>query len=183
MIDEAALAEMVRDAIGALGGREEDGEEFREPSLEILAYHARAVRLNRWPWLGRASSVVALAREPDDFDDHAKGLSNHLRRVANATNARFGPWRSGPTIGLTVVSIARTPIVPGEERLLAQTLAQKIPRSRVIPLGLFRVEPEREALSFSLVRGPAGLFKEPEILADVLSEKLRRFVSNIDAES
>ncbi|GAC1313943.1 MAG: hypothetical protein NVSMB14_14770 [Isosphaeraceae bacterium] len=182
MWSEESLSELVKEAVEPLGSTEEEGEEFRDPILQVLSYHARPVRLHGFPWFGRGASVVAIAREPEDLDYHAKGLSNLIKRVAGAANARFAPWRSGPTVGLSIISIARAPILPGEETLLAQVLAKKLPRSRVVPLGLFRVELEREAFSFSLVRGPAGLFTEPDVLADALNAKLKRYVSNIDGD-
>ena len=182
MLSEEAVLELIAKAVEPLGCVEEAGEEFRDPPLEILVYHSRPVRLHWLPWFGRASSVVVVAREPRELTIDVKGFSDWIRRVSAAANARFAPWRSGPTVGLTIVSIARAPIVPGEDELLAQALAKKVPKSRVVPLGLLRVELEREALSFSLVRGPAGLFPEPDTLADALNARLKRFVSNIDLD-
>ncbi len=51
-----------------------------------------------------------------------------------------------------------------------------IPRTRVVPLGLIRVNLGQEAMSLALTRPPGGLFPEPEAVADALTTRLRRFV-------
>lgn len=161
-----------------LGSAPEDGEEFRTPPLDILRYHRRPVRLHAIPWLGRAWSVVAIVRQPMDVGlKIGPGLAPLMTRLARAAEARFRPGRDGRwgTVGLTAVVLTPEPIGPDEDAALQKALAP-VARTRVVPLGLIRVNLGQEAMSFALTRPPGGLFPEPEALADALTPKFRRFV-------
>ena len=105
------------------------------------------------------------------------GLAPLMTRLARAADARFPPGRDGRwgTIGLTVVVVTPEPIGPDEDTVLQKSLAP-LPRTRVVPLGVIRVNLGQEAMSLALTRPPGGLFPEPEALADALTTKLRRFV-------
>jgi hypothetical protein len=97
---------------------------------------------------------------------------------------RDGSAAGGLVIGLTVLVLTPEPIGPDDDATLGQILgglSARRTRTRAVPLGLLRVNLGQEALAFALVPGPAGLFAEPEALADALSLHLRRFVQLIDA--
>ena len=177
MIEDDLFA--ILDATSApLGAPAEDGEEFRDPPLDILRYHRRPVRLHWVPWLGRAWSVIAVVRQPIDVGlKIGAGYVPLVTRLARAVESRFPPGRDGRwgTIGLTSVVLTPEPIGPDEDAALQKALAPP-PRSRVVPLALIRVNLGQEAMSFALTRPPGGLFPEPEALADALTPELRRFV-------
>jgi hypothetical protein len=187
----------------------EAGEEFRTPPLEVLRYYFRPVRLHWLPFLGRASSVVAVVRQPVDVGFRPDDYRIFLTRIARAVNGRFPPWTwtwtwsgsgtgrrrwlrpwlwwrgrdrsasGGLVIGLTALVLTPEPIGPDDDATLQQllgTLSARHTRTRTVPLGLLRVNLGQEALAFALAPGPAGLFVEPEALADALSLRLRRFV-------
>ncbi len=58
--------ERINPVLKGLGATRDDGEEFREPPLDVLRYDVRPVRLHRVPLLGRALGVVATVRQPMD---------------------------------------------------------------------------------------------------------------------
>jgi hypothetical protein len=190
---EDQLFEIIDPVLKEAGAMIEPGEEFRTPPLDVLRYYWRPVRLHWVPLLGRASSVVAVVRQPVDVgfrpDDYRKLVS----RLALAVNGRFPPgtWSrrrgfkltGGLVIGLTVLVLTPEPIGPEDDATLGQILGKASAtrtRTRAVPLGLMRVNLGQEALAFALAPGPAGLFSEPEALADVLSLQLRRFVPLMD---
>ena len=181
-----AVAAMIEDdlfplidaALGPLGSTAEDGEEFRDPPLDVLRYHRRPVKLHAIPWLGRAWSVVAVVRQPMDLGlTIGGGYGRLLSRLARAAEARFRPGRDGRwgTIGLTALILTPEPIGPDDDATLQKALAPP-PRTRVVPLGLIRANLGQEAMALALTRPPGGLFPEAEALADALTTKLRRFV-------
>jgi hypothetical protein len=177
MIEDDLFA-IVDAALGPFGSTVEDGEEFRTPPLDVLRYHRRGVRLHGIPWLGRAWSIVAVARQPMDLGlKIGGGYVALLDRLARAAEARFRPGRDGRwgTIGLTALVLTPEPIGPDEDAAL-QKLLTPVRRTRVVPLGLIRVNLGQEAMSLALTRPPGGLFPEPEALADALTPRLRRFV-------
>lgn len=164
--------------LGPLGMATEEGEEFRAPPLDVLRYDRRPVRLHAVPWLGRAWSVVAVVRQPMDVGlKVGAGYAALMARLARAAGARFRPGRDRRwgTIGLTAVVLTPEPIGPDEDTALQGALAPP-PRTRVVPLGLIRVNLGQEAMALALTRPPGGLFPEPEALADALTARLRRFV-------
>jgi hypothetical protein len=194
MLEERFL-ETIDPVLRATGAVVEAGEEYRAPPLEILRYYFRPVRLHWVPLLGRASSVVAVVRQPVDAGFRPDPYRTFLTRLALAVNGRFpplrwprlGPWLRGRdrftcgglVIGLTALVLTPEPIGPEDDRLLGEvlgTLSARRTRTRAVPLGLLRVNLGQEALAFALAPGPAGLFTEPEALADALSVQLRRFV-------
>lgn len=172
------LLDILDPILRGLNSVPEAGEEFRSPPLDVLRYHRRRVRLHALPWLGRASSVVAVVRQPGDIGFDAAGFGTLLRRLAMAVNGRFPPWSSGLTVGLSAIVLAAEPIGPEDDATLQRVL-ESARLGRVVPLGLFRLDLDREALSFALRRTPDDLFPEPEALADALSERFRRFVQHL----
>jgi hypothetical protein len=82
-------------------------------------------------------------------------------------------------IGLTVVVLTPEPIGPDDDTVLSKALAPAV-RTRVVPLGLLRVNLGQEAMAMALTSSPDSLFPEPVALADALTVKLRRFVSLLD---
>jgi hypothetical protein len=192
MIEERFF-ETIEPVLRTAGAVIEAGEEYRTPPLEVLRYYYRPVRLHWLPLLGRASSVVAVIRQPVDIGFRSDAYQLLLTRLARAVNGRFPPWRvrwpwppgrgrpatGGLVIGLTVVVLTPEPIGPDDDATLGQILGgvkARRNRTRAVPLGLLRVNLGQEALAFALAPGPAGLFIEPEALADVLSVHFRRFV-------
>jgi hypothetical protein len=174
---EDELLELVEATLSPLGARAVDGEESREPPLDVLRFFVRPVRLSRVPILGRGLSVVALARQPVDLGIARGGYRTLLERLAMAVNGRFPPVR-GLSVGLTAVVVTPEPIGPEDDAALAEALA-KPGRSRCVPLGVFRVNPGQEALAFALAQTPENLFPEAAALADALTPHLRRFVPPI----
>jgi hypothetical protein len=161
-----------------LGSVPEVGEEFRTPELDVLRYHRRRVRLHAMPVLGRAASLVAVVKQPGDVSFAGMGYATLLKRLSMAINGRFPPWSSGLTVGLSALVLTSEPIGPEDDATLGRVL-ESARLGRVVPLGLFRLDLDREALAFALRRTPDDLFPEPEALADALSERFRRFVPNL----
>ena len=174
---------MIDPILVALKLREEPGEEFREPPLDVLRYYRRPVRLHWLPALGRAQSVVAAVRQPIDVGvaGSPRDYRAFLTRLAMAVNGRFPPGRrlGWGSIGLTVVVLTPEPIAAEDDARLEEAL--KVPgRSRVVTLGLIRLNLGQDAMSFQLAGGPDDLFPEPIALADALTERFRRFVPLFD---
>ena len=106
---EDRLYEILDTALRAAGAVVEAGEEYRTPPLEVLRYYYRPVRLHWVPLLGRASSVVAVVRQPVDVGFLPDDYRRFLTRLALAVNGRFPP---GPGVGPgrgCVVETARLP--------------------------------------------------------------------------
>jgi hypothetical protein len=180
---EDQFLDLIDPILKPLGLREEDGEEFREPPLDVLRYYRKPVRLHWMPMIGRAQSVVAVVRQPVDvgLTGSSKDYQAFLSRVAMAVNGRFPPgsalgWGS---IGLTVVVLTPEPIAAEDDALMKVALEAPT-RSRVVPLGLVRVNLGQEAMAFQLAGSPDGLFPEPIAIADVLTLQFRRFVPLFD---
>ena len=174
MIDDQ-LFDRIDPLLSSLGSKPEDGEEFREPALDVLRYYRRPVKLGAIPLLGRGLGVVAVVRQPIDVGLNDADYTKLLTRVAMAASGRFPPWQ-GFVIGLTCVVLTPEPIGPGDDAVLGRVLGTRLRRYRVVPFGLIRVNLGQEAVSFALKASPDQLFPEAERLADALSEHLRRFV-------
>ena len=162
----------------------EDGEEVKDPPLDVLRYAVRKVRLSWFPLLGNALSVTAIVRQPVDLGSSSTDHGRLLARLARSVNTRFPPWK-GPVVGMTAVVLTPEPIGPGDEENIRKALDDSVrilKRMRVVPFGLLRVNPGQEAVAFSLNASPGQIFSEPHRLADVLSEHLGRFVSLIDED-
>ena len=174
---EDELFQIVTTALDPLGALPDDGEEFRDPPLDILRFYHRRVRLHWVPLLGRAQSVVAIARQPADLPFSVDNARQLLRRLAMATNGRYPPWKrpSGLAVGLTSVVLTSEPIGPEDDATLRAACANA-PHARAVPLGLIRLNLGQEAMSFALSSGPGDLFAEPTMLADALVSHFRRFV-------
>lgn len=164
-----------------------EGEEFRTPPLDILRYYRRPVRMHWLPLLGRASSVVAVVRQPVDVSFSTDGYRRFMARLAMATNGRFPPWiwprrgreprmAGGLVVGLTTLVLTPEPIGPGDDAVLASVLGASAGRTRVVPFGVIRLNLGQEAISYALAGSPDQLFSEPVMLADALTERFRRFV-------
>ncbi|MGE3821187.1 MAG: hypothetical protein AB7I30_17375 [Isosphaeraceae bacterium] len=179
---EERLFELLDATLKPLGSIHLDGEEYREPALDVLRYDRRTVRLHWVPVIGRGLSVVAVTRQPGDVRFSVGGYQTFLTRLTMAVNGRFPPsWSSGLALGLTVLALTPEPIGPGDDAVLREVVNGKpLPRQRAVPLGVLRINLGQEAFSFALARGPEGLFPEPAALADVLSIHLRRFVPTLE---
>jgi hypothetical protein len=157
----------------------EEGEEFREPPLDVLRYYRRAVRLSWVPIVGAAQSVVTLVRQAVDIGGSKAGYERFLIRIASAANGRFPPWR-GLTIGLTAIVLTPEPIGPGDDAMLRQALDLKLRRMRVVPFGLIRINLGQEAMAMAVNSSPDDLFGESGRLADALTPHFRRYVPLIE---
>jgi hypothetical protein len=180
---EDQFLDLIDPVLKPLGLVEEDGEEFREPPLDVLRYYRRPVRLHWMPLIGRAQGVVAVARQPVDIGltGSARDYRAFLERLSLAVNGRFPPGSKlgYGSIGLTVLTLTPEPIA-AEDDALMKTALDAPRRSRVVPLGLIRVNLGQEAMAFQLSGGPDDLFPEPIALADALTLKFRRFVPLFD---
>jgi hypothetical protein len=190
---EDQLFEIIDPLLKSAGAVVEAGEEYRTPPLDVLRYYWRPVRLHWVPLLGRASSVVAVVRQPVDVAFRPDDYRTFLTRLAMAVNGRFPPWTwsrgrglsvaGGLVVGLTALVLTPEPIGPDDDATLGQILGNfsaTRTRTRTVPLGMLRVNLGQEALAFTLAPGPAGLFTEPEALADALTLHFRRFVPLMD---
>jgi hypothetical protein len=185
MIEDAFFA-LIDPVMKAAGSVPEEGEEFREPPLDVLRYYRRGVRLHWVPYFGRGLSVVAVARQPVDVACTPADYRRFLTRLAMAVNGRFPPWGRGRqprglALGLTALVLTPEPIGPDDDAVLREVVSGRpLPRQRAVPLGLIRLNLCQEALSFSLASGPEGAFTEPTALADALTPHFRRFVPLIE---
>src|SRR5829696_8340815 len=137
MIEDDFFA-IVDPILRSAGSTAEDGEEYREPSLDVLRYYRRPVRLHWVPWLGRALAVVAVARQPVDVGLSAADYRRFLTRVAMAVNGRFPPWRGhrGLVIGLTSLVLTPEPIGPDDDAILSKAVGPSpLGRTRAVPFG------------------------------------------------
>jgi hypothetical protein len=176
---EDQLIELIEPPLQQAGSSFKGGEEFRQPPLDVLRYYRRPVRMGRVPIIGRAQSVVLLARQPVDIDGTRPSYERFLTRLAMAANGRFPPWQ-GLTIGLNTVVLTPEPIVPGDDDMLHAVLGLKLRRMRVVPLGLYRINLGQEALALAMQTDPTGAFTEGAVLAELLCERFRRFVPLIE---
>lgn len=172
---EAELFDLIDPVLDELQARPEDGEEFASPPLDILRYYFRPVRLSRIPFFGRSTSVVAVLRQPVDLGISTNGYRTLLTRVAMAANGRFPPWRSGLSLGLTLIILTSEPVQPDDEATL-KTAFIGLSRMRSVPLGLIRLNLGQEAMAVTLAGAPDGLFPEPEQLATKLAEHFKRYL-------
>jgi hypothetical protein len=170
-------------ALKPLGNVSTPGEEFASPAFDVLRYDRRGLRLNRWPIVGRASSVVATVRQPVDLGFSVDETRRLLERASMAVNGRFPPFhlQNGLGIGLTVIVLTPEPIGPDDEATLEEALRVR-PRLRALPLAVIRLNLGQEGMAMALTRGPDGLFREPEVLVEALSEHFRRYVPLFEIE-
>ena len=180
---EDQFFDLIGPTLKPLGLVEEDGEEFREPALDVLRYYRRPVRLHWIPLIGRAQAVVAVVRQPVDVGlaGGSKDYGAFLARLAMAVNGRYPPGgaRGWGSIGLSVVVLTPEPIAAEDDALMKSALEARR-RSRVVPLGLTRVNLGQEAMAFQLAGGPDDLFPESAAIADALTARFRRFVPLFD---
>jgi hypothetical protein len=172
---EEQLIGLIDPVLRDLGSLALDGEEFRQPALDVVRYYERAVKLSVVPLFGQARSVVALVRQPVDIDGTKAGYERLLTRVGMAVNGRFPPWR-GLVVGLTAITMTPEPIQPADDAMLRDVLGIKLRRMRVVPVGLVRINLGQEAIALAIKSSPDELFAEPLRLADVLTEHFRRYV-------
>ncbi|WP_435017729.1 hypothetical protein TA3x_005349 [Tundrisphaera sp. TA3] len=183
---EESFFDHIDPVLAPLGFLPEDGEEFRDPPLDVLRYYRRPVRLHWLPLLGRSQSVVAVARQPVDIGVAGKpggDLAAFLGRACEAADGRFPPGRAygWGSLGLTVVMLTPEPIGAGDDEALEKALAARR-RSRAIPFGLIRVNLGQEAMAYRIIEGPGGLFPEPAALVDALTSRFRRLVPFFSGE-
>ncbi len=176
---EDQFIELIDPPLREAGSALEEGEEFREPPLDVLRFYRRVLRLSWFPFFGKSQSVVAVARQPVDIDGTRSGYERLLKRLAMAVNGRFPPWR-GPVIGLTALILTPEPIVAGDDAMLREVLGIKLRKMRVVPFGLLRINLGQEAMAMALQADPDALFTEPVQVADALCERFRRFVPLIE---
>ncbi|QDV37032.1 hypothetical protein [Tautonia plasticadhaerens] len=168
--------------LGPIGCRPDDGEDYRDPPLEVIRYDLRPVRLHWFPVLGHALSVVAFVRQPADLSSSSSDLRRLLDRIGRAVHGRYPPWpKGGPglVIGLTSVVISPEPIGPADEESLASAIPRER-RSRIIPLALIRVNLGQEAMAIAPAPDLKDLFPEPFAIADEMSQSLGRFVPPLE---
>jgi hypothetical protein len=84
-------------------------------------------------------------------------------------------------IGLTTVIVTTDLIAPEDEQFLPLALPSQS-RSRIVPMGLLRVNLEQEAFAFAIGPAPQDLFPEATTLADGFSQVLGRFVPPLELE-
>ena len=183
---EEAFFELIEPALKDLGSTAEEGEEFREPPLDVLGYYRRGVRLNWVPWFGQGVSVVAVVRQPVDIGFSTAEYTKLLTRLAMAVNGRYPPFGKGRhpkglSLGLTAVVLTPEPIGPGDDAVL-QTIVtgRPLPRQRAVPLGVIRANLGQEGLAFALTSDPEEVFSEPLVIADALTPHFRRYVSLLE---
>ena len=150
---EDQLFEIIDPVLKSSGALSEAGEEYRTPPLDVLRYYWRPVRLNRMPVLGRASSVVAVVRQPVDVAFRPDDYRTFLTRLAMAVNGRFPPWAwsrrrglaitGGLVVGLTVLILTPEPIGPEDDATLAQVLGAGPGRPEAHPFGPPRAAPRQ----------------------------------------
>jgi hypothetical protein len=176
MIEDQLLA-LLDETLRPLGAVPSEGESYLQPSLSVLRYYARDVRLGRLPIVGWGQSVVAVVRQPVDVAFSTAGPRTLLERAATVVHDRYPPWPRGRglSIGLTTLVLTPEPIAPGDEERLRASLSLPA-RFRAVPLGLLRLNLGQEAMASALAAGPAGLFQEPVVLAEMLATRLRRYV-------
>ncbi len=159
------------------GWKHEEGEEYRDPALDILGMGVKNIRLSRIPLFGRGLAVVAICRHPFDLSSDSSGLKQWTDRLAKAVNGRFPPWkvkRPGAIL-LIAVQLTPEPIKDADEERLKSVLGHWT-GTRVVPAALVRINLGQGAMASILAEGlPRDL---PEIgrLLDGWSAKFQRFV-------
>lgn len=183
MMREDHVLDLLDPALKGLGAQGDGAESYSRPSLDVLRFYRRRVRLGWWPVVGRAQSVVAVVRQPGDVPAFASGSGEVLRRAAMAASWRYPPIVGGHglSIGLTLVVVTPGPIADDESGELGKALATPLGRSRSVPLGIVRLDLDREVMAFVLAEGPGGLFPEPQATADALIPAFRRYLPRLDA--
>ncbi len=180
MIDDELLA-VLEATLSPLGFLTEDGEEFRDPPLDVLRYYRRPVQLHWLPLLGQSQAVVAVVRQPVDLAGTEAGCRQLLDRLAPRGQHPLPP-ELGPRLRQHRPDHRRPD--PRADQRRRRRHARRRPegdlRSRVVPLALVRLNLGQEAMSFQLAGGPDGLFPEPVALVDALTGKFRRFVPTLE---
>lgn len=159
----------------------ENGAESQNPKIDILGYYVRRIRISPIPILGRGLSVVAVCRTPEDVSRAANGCYSIIERLGIVANSQFPPIRKGRglTVGITAIVLTDSPITASDDTVLAEAL-NPVPKTRVVPLGIIRVNLEQEAVGFALKRGPEGLFPETDVLTTAFTERFRRFLPLVE---
>lgn len=179
LVDE--LVESLDTLLGAAGLRAEEGEEYRDPPLDVARYYTRVVKLGWMPVVDQVLSVVAVVHQPADVSFARDGYRALLDRLASAAHVRFPRWPRGDGLGLALTTVVVTPepISPDEDPKLGDLLAKRR-RSRVVPLAIFRLNLGQEAMSLALAGGLGARFPEVGKLADDLTGRLGRFLPTIE---
>ncbi len=173
-MDDAALIDVLDTALNDPSRTLGAGVVGDDPSVEILRFYARSVRLSAIPWFGKGLSLVAVAREPDDLRGVKGGLRTLLERAASAAGVRYPP-RKGLSLALSLVVVLQGEVAPELSQQLGQMLTD-MPRFRCVPLALVALDLRAETMAMALRRGPAGLYSEPEVVIDALTPHFRQFL-------
>lgn len=176
------LIDLIDPALAAVGFRDDEGEEFAQPPLDVVRYYHREVKVHWLPGIGRSRGVVAVVRQPVDLAGTEAGYRALMQRLSRAVGGRFPPGRKfgWGGIGLTAIVATPEPIGAEDDAFLVRSLTRP-PRSRALPMGIIRVNLGQEAMAFQVTQGPDDLFPEAVRLADVMSTRFRRFVPLFDA--
>lgn len=155
----------------------DEGEEFHQPPLDLLALGVKRIRLSRVPLFGRGLAVVAICRHPQDLRSDSTGLKQWADRLAQAVNGRFPPWkiRRPGAILLIAVQLTPEPITAADEDRLKTVLGHWT-RTRVIPAALVRINLGQMAFSSILADGLTQSLPEIGSLVDTWASQFQRFV-------
>ena len=174
---EEDLLENWQNWLGEQGWTYEEGEEYREPALDILGLGMKKIRLSRIPLFGRGLAVVAICRHPFDLRSDSEGLKQWIERLARAVNGRFPPWKMKRPGAILLIAVQLTPepIQDVDEERLKSVLGQWT-GTRVVPASVVRINLGQGAMASILAEGlPRDL---PEIgqLLDNWAGRFQRFV-------
>jgi hypothetical protein len=154
-----------------------EGEEFRDPPLDVLAYGVKAIRLSYVPVFGRGLAVVAMSRHPIDLKSDTAGLKLWIERLAKAVNGLVPPWKSFRPGAVLLIAVQLTPEpINGSDEDQIKPVLGHWTGTRVVPAGIVRINLGQNAMSSVLAEGlPRDL---PEIgqLVDQWSSHFQRFV-------
>lgn len=154
-----------------------EGEEFQEPSLDILAYGAKPIRLSRVPLFGRGMAVIAVSRHPQDLKSDVAGLKTWSERLAKAVNGQFPPWKSGRPGAILLIAVQLSPEpMRGEDEERFKPVLGHWTGTRVVPAGIVRINLGQGAMASILAEGLPRDLPEVGQLVDSWSNQFQRFV-------
>lgn len=155
----------------------EDGEEFSQPPLEVLAFGVKPIRLSRLPLFGRGYAVVALTRHPIDLKSDEIGLKSWVERLSKAINGRILPWKTWRPGAVLMIAVQLTPEpIKGEEEERFKKVLGHWTGTRVVPAGIVRVNLGQMAMSSLMADGLTRDLPELAKLIDTWSNQFQRFV-------
>lgn len=174
---ETDLLEQFRDWLATHGWQHDDGEEFSQPPLDILALGVKRIRLSRLPLFGRGLAVIAISRHPIDLPSDPTGLKQWADRLARAVNGRFPPWkiRRPGAILLIAVQLTPEPITGSDEDRLKTVLGHWT-GTRAVPAAAIRLNLGQNAMASILAEGLPRDLPELASLVDDWATRFQRFV-------